>query len=93
MLKNRYTLVIITLFFLKTISVVSQNKASVNSFIKTVFFEKYKIKTFADEYIYFEPTENVKYTINNRLKILEKHLKKIKKEKSPFTQGKRTYDN
>ncbi|SNS03943.1 hypothetical protein [Flavobacterium sp. ov086] len=73
------------MLLLKTIGVVSQNKtneSTVNNFVKSVFFEKTKAKFIADTYMYFEAINNPKYNINDRVKILDKHLKKIKKEKS-----------
>ncbi len=74
---------------LKTIVAESQNKANemvISHFVKAVFFEKKTAKFIADNYIYFEPINNTKYNTKynteDRIKILDKHLKKIKKEKT-----------
>jgi hypothetical protein len=86
MKKYKFILLVI-LFLLKTSAAVSQNKANgmvINNFVKAVFFEKNNAKFIADNYIYFEPINNKEYSIEDRIKILNKHLKKIKKEKSPL---------
>ncbi len=73
------------MFSLKTIVAESQNKTNemvINHFVKAVFFEKKTPKFIADNYMYFEPINNTKYSIEDRIKILGKHLKKIRKEKT-----------
>ncbi|QSB26570.1 hypothetical protein [Flavobacterium sp. CLA17] len=81
---NKSMLLVILLLI--TVSSVSQNKTEekllVNDFVKAVFFEKNTAKSIADSYIYFEPINNTKYSLSQRVKILDKHLKKIKEEKS-----------
>ncbi|QOG01889.1 hypothetical protein [Flavobacterium sp. MDT1-60] len=84
MKKYKFILLVI-MFLLKTIVAESQNKTNemvINHFVKAVFFEKNNTKFIADNYIYFEPINNTKYSTEDRIKILDKHLKKIKKEKS-----------
>lgn len=77
--------IVLVILLLITVSSVSQNKRDdellVNDFVKAVFFEKNTAKSIADSYIYFEPISNTKYSISDRVKILNKHLKKIKAEK------------
>lgn len=77
--------IVLVILLLITVSSVSQNKRDdellVNDFVKAVFFEKNTAKSIADSYIYFEPINNTKYSISDRVKILDKHLKKIKAEK------------
>lgn len=78
--------IVLVILLLITVSSVSQNKRDdellVNDFVKAVFFEKNTAKSIADSYIYFEPINNTKYSISDRVKILSKHLKKIKEEKN-----------
>lgn len=80
--------ILLVILLLITVSSVSQNKTDdkllVNDFVKAVFFEKNTAKSIADSYIYFEPINNTKYSIPDRVKILNKHLKKIKAEKRAF---------
>nr|WP_315149703.1 hypothetical protein [uncultured Flavobacterium sp.] len=84
---NKYIIIVIILL-LKSGIAISQNKTDktdgITHFVKAVFFEKKTTKFIADNYIYFEPINNTKYTIDDRIKILNKHLKKIKTEKSPL---------
>jgi len=72
----------ILLFIVLTSCKAQTPETIVNNFVKSVFFEKSKAKFIADNYMYFESIDNAKYTIAYRVKILDKHLKKIKKEKS-----------
>ncbi|CAD5343337.1 hypothetical protein [Flavobacterium bizetiae] len=84
MRKNKYTLIILLFLLLKTTAVLSQSKTSetlINNFVKSVFFEKNKADFIAENYIYFEPVINSKYTISDRIKILDKHLKKLNMKK------------
>lgn len=80
--------ILLAILLLKTVSILSQTKTDekllATNFVKAVFFEKNTAKSIADSYIYFEPISNMKYSIADRIKILNKHLKKIKKEKSPL---------
>jgi hypothetical protein len=84
---NKYIIIVIILL-LKSGIAISQNEADktdgVTHFVKAVFFEKKTTKFIVDNYIYFEPINNTKYTIADRIKIFNKHLKKIKIEKSPL---------
>lgn len=85
-MKVKKSILIIIILLFKTITVIGQNRSDetlvVNNFVKNVFFENKSAKFVADNYIYFEPISNVKYSIADRIKILNRHLKKIKKEKS-----------
>lgn len=88
MRKIKYIIAVIILFC-KTIGVVGQTTTKeelISNFAKSVFFENKSAKFVADNYMYFEPINNSKYTINDRIKILNKHLKKIKKEKSALLE-------
>ncbi|MET3029139.1 hypothetical protein ABXT06_20850 [Flavobacterium sp. UW10123] len=84
-MKKNKLILLLAMFLLKTIVAESQNKTNellVNNFVKSVFFEKKNAKFVADNYMFFEPINNTKYSSEDRIKILGKHLKKIKKEKS-----------
>lgn len=74
------------MLLLKTFTVISQSKIDekllLTNFVKSVFIEKKSAEFVADNYIYIESINNSKYSIDDRVKILNKHLKKIKKEKS-----------
>ncbi len=78
--------ILLVILLLITVSSISQNKTPekllITDFVKAVFFEKNTAKSIADSYIYFEPINNTKYSISDRINILDKHLKKIKEEKS-----------
>ena len=89
MRKNKYIIIVIILF-LNAIGAIGQTKTKeelVSNFVKSVFFENKSAKFVADNYIYFEPINNSKYSMNDRIKILNKHLKKIKKEKTTFVDA------
>jgi hypothetical protein len=77
--------IVLIIILLQTTVAISQNKTDeklfVTSFVKAVFFEKEKAKSIAETYTYFEPIDNSKYSVEDRVKILGKHLKKVKKEK------------
>lgn len=77
--------IVLIMILLQTTIAISQNKTDekllVTGFVKAVFFGKEKAKSIAETYIYFEPIDNPKYSVEDRVKILGKHLKKIKKEK------------
>ncbi|WP_029272906.1 hypothetical protein [Flavobacterium sp. KJJ] len=84
-MKKYKLILIIAMFLLKTVVVESQNKTNemvVNNFVKSVFFEKKTAKFIADNYVYFEPINNARYSSEDRIEIVGKHLKKIKKEKT-----------
>lgn len=78
--------IVLVMLLLKTVTSISQNKTEeklvVTNFVKAVFLENNNAKYIADNYIYFEPISNKKYSTAERVKILDKHLEKIKKEKS-----------
>jgi hypothetical protein len=79
---NKCIIIVILLLF-KTIAGVSQIKSNdelVKQFVKSVFFENKPAKFVADNYMQFELVEG--YSMNDRIKILSKHLKKIKNEKN-----------
>ncbi|WP_406845216.1 hypothetical protein [Flavobacterium soyae] len=85
-MKIKKSILIVIILLLKAITITSQNKLDekllINNFVKSVFFENADAKSIAGQYIYFEPISNVKYSLADRIKILNKHLKKIKKENS-----------
>lgn len=90
-MKKNKLILLLAMFLLKTIVAESQNKTNellVNNFVKSVFFEKKNAKFVADNYMYFEPINNTKYSSEDRIEILGKHLKKIKKEKSSLINPK-----
>jgi hypothetical protein len=82
--------ILLAILLLKTVTILSQTKTDekllVTNFVKAVFFEKNTAKSIADSYIYFEPISNMKYSIADRIKILNKHLKKKEKRKKPFVR-------
>ncbi|WP_264530362.1 hypothetical protein [Flavobacterium sp. N502540] len=77
---------LIIILLLTTTTIIGQSKIHepdmLTNFVKSVFFEDKSTKFIADNFIYFETINNgAKYTIDDRTKILSKHLKKIRKEK------------
>jgi hypothetical protein len=86
-MKKKYIILVIALL-LKSVVAVSQNsvneKLVVSNFVKAIFFEKNTPKAIAEKYILFRPKDNPEASIDDRVKILGKHLKKIKKEKIPL---------
>lgn len=88
MKNNKYIILVIALL-LKSVIAISQNSPNektviVSNFVKAIFFEKNTPKSIADKYILFRPKDNPEASIDDRIKILGKHLKKIKAEKSPL---------
>ncbi len=66
----------------KSVTAISQNKTDrITYFVRAVFFENKSTKFIANNYIHLEPIHNTNYAIADRIKILNKHLKKIKLEK------------
>jgi len=89
-MRNKKYIVIAIILFINTIGAIGQTKTKeelVSNFVKSVFFENKSAKFVADNYMYFEPINNSKYSMNDRIKILNKHLKKIKKEKTTFVDA------
>jgi len=89
-MRNKKYIVISIILFINTIGAIGQTKTKeelVSNFVKSVFFENKSAKFVADNYMYFEPINNSKYSMNDRIKILNKHLKKIKKEKTTFVDA------
>ena len=89
-MRNNKYIVIAIILFINTIGAIGQTKTKeelVSNFVKSVFFENKSAKFVADNYMYFEPINNSKYSMNDRIKILNKHLKKIKKEKTTFVDA------
>ncbi|SHM79190.1 hypothetical protein SAMN05444366_4184 [Flavobacterium saccharophilum] len=86
-MKKYRGLLVFVVFFVNTVVVLSQNEPNekmLNEFVRTVFYRNTNAKFIADNFIYFGSINNSKYTIDDRIKILDKHLKKIKKEKGPL---------
>jgi len=89
-MRNKKYILIAIILFINTIGAIGQTKTKeelVSNFVKSVFFENKSAKFVADNYMYFEPINNSKYSMNDRIKILNKHLKKIKKEKTTFVDA------
>ncbi|MGJ1317557.1 hypothetical protein ACR776_03230 [Sphingobacterium spiritivorum] len=77
---------IVLVTFISTVLVgICQDKEHetvlISSFVKDAFFTKAKSKNLADQFIIFPDLSNSKYTHEDRLKIFDKHLKKIREDK------------
>lgn len=85
-MKSNRLILLITVLLFKTAVTFSQSRetdiSTVEHFVKAIFLEKNTTGFVADNFICFEPVDNAKYTKSARIKILAKHLKKIKREKS-----------
>ncbi|KQB99366.1 hypothetical protein [Pedobacter sp. Hv1] len=86
-MKNNRLILLITVLLFNVAVTFSQSRreaeiSTVEHFVKAIFLEKNTLGSVVDNFIYFEPVDNAKYTRSARIKILAKHLKKIKKEKS-----------
>jgi uncharacterized protein (DUF342 family) len=83
---NKYKYFLLIIILLKVPTVVGQNKMDktfvVNEFVNAVFLKKNTASFIADNYLCFQEVNNANYSLDDRIKILKKHLKKIKKEKS-----------
>ncbi|MCC9018489.1 MULTISPECIES: hypothetical protein [Flavobacterium] len=77
---------LVVVLLLKTPTIACQNKINetdmVTNFVKSVFFEERSTRFIADNFICFETVNSdVKYSLDDRIEILSKHLKKIKEDK------------
>lgn len=85
-MKINICIFLVVIALLKTPTIACQNKIHetdvVTNFVKSVFFEERSTRFIADNFIYFETINNdMKYSVDDRIEILGKHLKKIRKEK------------